>query len=255
MAAVFSMAEVKTAFHASCSNCGLQKLCFPTGLTQSEIVELDHIVQRKTPLQKNQALYSAGDAFNCLYAIRAGAVKVYSFSDQGEEMIHGFYLPGDVVGLDALAGRVHTFNAVALDVTSVCALPFSELSKLSVSIPHLSQQVLTIMSKEVVDGRLHSEMLTKKSADQRVAQFIWSMAERYRSRGYHHLQFRLSILHRDVATYLALTPETVSRILAKFHQENILTWKKKEVQIHNENALKSLLSSHYCDSNFCAKVV
>lgn len=249
------MEEIKTAFNASCQNCGLQKICFPTGLTQNEMNQLDDIVNRKAPLQKNQMLFSAGDKFVSLYAIRAGGIKVYSFSDGGEEIIHGFYLPGDVIGIDALASRVHMFNAMALDVTSVCAVPFNELNDLSAKIPHLTQQVLNIMSKEVVEGRLHSELLTKKNADQRIAQFIWSMAERFKSRGYHYLEFRLSVLHRDVATYLGLTPETVSRILAKLHQEKVVTWKKKEVHIHDENALRSLAGNHFCDSHSCAKVV
>lgn len=201
---------------------------------------LDDIVQRKAPLKKNQALFSVGDSFSSLYAIRAGVVKVFSFCDNGEEIIHGFYLPGDVVGIDALSSKTHLFNATALDATSICTLPFDELSELSLKIPHLNIQVLSIMSKEVVEGRLHSELLTKKNASQRLAQFIWNMADRYRTRGYHYLEFRLSILHRDVATYLGLTPETVSRILAKLHRENVVTWKRKEVTIHDEVALRKL---------------
>lgn len=249
------MTEVKTAFNASCLNCGLQKICFPTGLDKDEMDRLDAIVQRKAPLQKNQALFSAGDKFSSLYAIRAGVVKVFSFSDSGEEIIHGFYLPGDVVGIDALSSKKHLFNATALDVTSICTLPFEELSELSNNIPHLSSQVLSIMSKEVVEGRLHSELLTKKNADQRIAQFIWSMADRYRSRGYHYLEFRLSILHRDVATYLGLTPETVSRILAKLHNEEVVTWKKKEVSIHNETALRVLAGLPENELISCYKAV
>ncbi|MDG6773392.1 fumarate/nitrate reduction transcriptional regulator Fnr [Thiomicrorhabdus sp. ZW0627] len=249
------MTDVKMAFNASCLNCGLQKICFPTGLSKTEMDKLDDIVQRKAPLQKNQMLFSAGDKFTSLFAIRAGVIKVYSFSDGGEEIIHGFYLPGDVVGIDALASKVYMFNAMALDSTSVCAVPFDELSDLSQKIPHLNQQVFNIMSKEVVEGRLHSELLTKKNADQRIAQFIWSMAERFKSRGYHYLEFRLSILHRDVAVYLGLTPETVSRILAKLHQDNVVTWKKKELQIHDEVALRTLAGSHFCDSNSSVKAV
>lgn len=234
------MTEMKTGFSASCLNCGLQKICFPTGLDREEMNQLDDIVQRKAPLQKNQVLFSSGDAFSSLYAVRAGVIKVFSFSDNGDEIIHGFYLPGDVVGIDALSSKKHLFNATALDATSICTLPFDELSALSLKIPHLNIQVLNIMSKEVVEGRLYSQLLTKKNASQRIAQFIWSMADRYRCRGYHYLEFRLSILHRDVAIYLGLTPETVSRILAKLHSEKVVTWKKKEVTIHDETALKKL---------------
>ena len=216
---------------------------------------LDDIVQRRAPLQKSQMLFSTGDLFTSLYAIRAGVVKVFSFSDSGEEIIHGFYLPGDVVGIDALCSKKHLFNAMALDATSICTLPFDDLSDLSLKIPQLNSQVLSIMSKEVVEGRLHSELLTKKNADQRIAQFVWSMAERYKERGYHYLEFRLSILHRDVAIYLGLTPETVSRILAKLHNDRIVTWKKKEVSIHNEKRLRTLAGVTDVDAVSSIKVV
>lgn len=241
------MSEIKSAFNASCQNCGLQKVCFPTGLVKSDIDRLDHIVDRKAPLKKNQHLFQSGDKFASLFAIRAGVIKLYSFSDTGEEVIHGFYLPGDVLGVDALNTRFHSLSAIAIDTVSVCALPFDELSDLSLKIPSLNHQIMNVMSKEVNEGRSHSEMLIKRNADQRVAQFIWNMAERYRNRGYIYDEFRLSILHRDVALYLGLTPETVSRILAKFHAENIVTWKKKEVRIHNEHALCTLAGSVLCE--------
>lgn len=245
-----AMNEIKSMFNVGCLNCGLQKICFPTGLVKNEIDRLDEIIERKTPLKKGQHLFSTGDAFTSLYAIRAGVVKVYSYSDAGEEVIHGFYLPGDVIGVEAVATKIHQLNAVALDATSICALPFEQLSELSLQIPHLNQQMFTIMSKEVNEGRLHAEMLTKRNADQRVAQFIWDMAERYRNRGYFHKEFRLGVLHRDVAVYLGLTPETVSRILAKLHHDNIATWKKKEVLIHNELELKSLAGLLHCDAGY-----
>ncbi len=238
---------MKSAFNASCSNCGLQKICFPTGLVKNDIDLLDDIVERKSPFKKNQHLFEAGDKFKSIYAIRAGVVKLYSYSDSGEEIVHGFFLPGDVVGFEGLNEGYHLNNAVALDTTSVCDLPYDQLSDLAVKIPNLNHQIMSVMSKNMQEGRLHSELLIKRNADQRVAQFIWNMAERYKSRGYAHNEFRLSILHRDVALFLGLTPETVSRILAKFNSDEIVSWKKKEVVIHNEQALKDLAGVASCE--------
>lgn len=234
------MNETKSPFSTSCLNCGLQKICFPTGLQKSDIDRLDDIVERKSPLKKNQHLYEAGQKFSAIYAIRAGVLKLYSYSDSGEEIVHGFYLPGDVVGFDGIVDQHYLYNAMALDTTSVCNLPYDQLTDLSMKIPNLNHQIMTVMSKKMQDGRLHSELLIKKNADQRVAQFIWNMAERYKSRGYAYDEFRLSILHRDVALYLGLTPETVSRILAKFNAEKVVSWKKKEVNIYNELRLKEI---------------
>jgi len=240
------MNPIKSAFNASCLNCGLQKICFPTGLQKSDVDRLDSIVERKSPLKKNQLVYEAGQKFHSIFAIRAGVIKLFSYSDSGEEIVHGFYLPGDVVGFDGLIDKHYLYNAMALDSTSVCTLPYEELNDLSMKIPNLNQQIMTVMSKKMQDGRLHSELLIKRNADQRVAQFIWNMADRYKTRGYVYDEFRLSILHRDVALYLGLTPETVSRILAKFNSERIVSWKKKEVIIYDESALKKVAGINSC---------
>lgn len=225
------MPELKAVFNASCLNCGLQKICFPTGLMRNEVSRLDSIVERKTPLRKGDHLFRAGQNFTAFYAIRAGVVKVYALTEVGEEQILGFYLPGDVLGLDALNGHTHQYHAIALDTTSVCAIPFSQLESLALQIPALNHQMFRLMSKGVNDGRIHSEILSKRNADQRVALFIWSVAQRFMNRGYAYTEFRFGVLHRDVALFLGLTPETVSRILAKFAQDDIVQWKRKEVKI------------------------
>ena len=107
---------------------------------------------------------------------------------------------------------------------------------------------MSVMSKKMQDDRLHSELLIKRDADQRVAHFIWNMAERNQYRGYAHDEFRLPILHRDVALYLGLTPETVSRVLAKLSANKILSWKKKQVVIYDEEALKGVAGIASCDT-------
>lgn len=239
--------NMKSAFNASCTNCGLQKICFPTGLQKNDVDLLDDIVDRKAPIKKNHHLFETGQKFTSIFAIRAGAIKLYSYSDLGDEIIHGFFLPGDVVGFDGLLDKAYKYNAMALDSTSVCDLPYNQLSDLAIKIPNLNNQIMTVMSKKMEDGRLHSELLIKRNADQRVAHFIWNMAERHQHRGYAHDEFRLPILHRDVALYLGLTPETVSRILAKLNADNILSWKKKEVIIFNEDELKRVAGIAGCD--------
>lgn len=234
------MGELKTAFNAGCPNCGLQKICFPTGLMRSDVTRLDSIVERKSPLHKGDHLFRCGTPFESLFAVRAGVIKIYSLNDQGEEQILGFYLPGDVIGLDALSTKVHQCNAVALDTTSVCALPFDQLEHLSMQIPALNHQVFCLMSRGVNEGHVHSEILSKRNADQRVAHFIWHLSQRFLNRGYLHTEFRFSVLHRDVALFLGLTPETVSRILAKLAKLDIVYWKRKEIKIIDIVALRKL---------------
>jgi CRP/FNR family transcriptional regulator len=130
-----------------------------------------------------------------------------------------------------------------MDTTTVCALPYEQLTKLGTEVPNLNAQIFSLMSHEIVTGRLHSTILTQKTAEQRLADFILMMSERLRARGYEHTQFRLNVLHRDVASYLNLTPETVSRILGKFQKQGWMSWKRKEVVIQDMEALQAMASS------------
>lgn len=232
------MTEKYTSFQASCASCGLKDICFAQGLRDLEMQVLDELVDRFAKV-KGDLIYSKGDRFTALFAIRAGCVKVFSFSESGEEMIHGFYLPGDIIGMESMAFERHQYSAVALDTTSICRLPYQQLATLGAKIPNLNIQLFNLMSFEIVSSRNHVMLLTQKSAEQRLAEFLWEMSQKFQSRGYEHLQFRLNVLHKEVASFLNLTPETISRILGKFHKATILTWKRKEVVIHQEALLEA----------------
>lgn len=243
------MGNVAIQYTASCANCGLQKICFAKGLQDTDLSQLDDLVDRKPSLSKGEYLFKAGEPFKSMFAVRAGAIKLFSYDHNHMEVIHGFYLPGDIVGMDSIAYPNYQFYAIALDVTTVCEIPYAQLSNLANQVPNLHVQIFNLMSQEIVGTRNYTALLTQKTAEQRLAYFIWSMSLKYKSRGYFHTKFRLNILHRDVANYLNLTPETVSRILAKFNKQKVLSWKKKEVQIFDEEALRVFAGEN---SSVCA---
>lgn len=227
-------------FNASCTECGLRKLCFPLGLDKADVLRLDAIVKRKNPLHKGESLFNVGQDFRAVYAVRAGGFKVSTTNPSGEDQIIGFYLPGDILGADALAAGKYVSNAVAFDTSTVCEVPFHDLERLSLQVPSLNHQLLSMMSKELVDERMHAELLARKSADERIALFVLWLSRRQERRGFSPLAFRLALLHRDVALYLGLTPETVSRVLARLADDQILLWRNKQVEILQPHALSVL---------------
>lgn len=234
------MQDLPIHYSPSCASCGLKNICFASGLSDLDVSLLDKLVDRNPSIYKGEFLYKRGDNLKSFFAIKGGSIKVYSFDADNNEVIHGFYLAGDVLGLDALAFDTHPFYAVALDVTNVCEIPYDQLTSLSKRVPNLNAQLLNLMSQEIVNSRRHSSLLTHKTAEQKVAFFIRSMSLKYKARGYLHTQFRLNVLHKDVANYLNLTPETVSRILTKCNKNDIVRWTKKEVTIFDEEALELL---------------
>lgn len=219
-------------YSPSCSRCAMQNLCFVHGLHANDLNRLDQLLDHKLSFRKGDVLFNAGDTAQSVYAIRSGLIKLYS--TQGEqELIHDFYLLGDLVGLEGLANRQHHYTAKVIEDVQVCAVSFDQLDFISQEIPELNTQLLRLMSQNIVKERQHARVLTHKTAEQKMAEFLIEMIEKLRSRGYDYLQFRLGILHRDVANFLNLTPETISRVLAKFNREGLLSWKKKEVKVMN----------------------
>ncbi len=91
----------------SCNDCNLSELCLPRGLHSDELTQLDRIIKRSTPLHKGDYLFRAGDPLGAIFAVRSGAIKLYALSNTGEEQILGFYLPGELVGLDAINAERH----------------------------------------------------------------------------------------------------------------------------------------------------
>jgi CRP/FNR family transcriptional regulator len=134
----------------------------------------------------------------------------------------------------------------------VCEIPFKDLERLSLQLPTLNRQLLTIMSKELSDERMHAELLSRKSAEERMALFILWLSQRQAKRGFNDESFRLGLLHRDVALYLGLTPETVSRVLAKFADEGLVEWRQKQVTIRHKVRLDAL--ANHQEASSCDRI-
>lgn len=227
-----------------CQSCSINQLCLPVMLAEAEIEHLDSIVQRKKPLKKNDMLFHAGDDFQAIYAVRSGCIKSYTISESGEEQITGFHLPGEIIGLDAIDRNSHPSMAKALETSLVCTLPYTKLEMLSGEIAGLRQQLLRVMSREIHSDQELLLLLNKKSADERLAAFIMNLSSRYASRGLSRTCFNLVMTRGDVANYLGLAVETVSRLLTKLQKKDYISVKDKEITITNLKALSELAGSN-----------
>ena len=197
----------------SCTQCSLSQLCLPRGLTLEEIDSLTAIVKRERPVDKGEPLYELGQPFKSLYAIRTGSVKVFLPTNDGDEQIVGFHMPGEILGFDGMGHDLHACSAVALESSSICELPYSHLHDLSHKLPSLSDHLMTLMSNEIADEHAMMLMLAKKSAEARMATFLTSLSARFNKRGFSAHQFHLTMSRNDIANYLGLAVETVSRLM------------------------------------------
>ncbi len=188
-------------------------------------------IERKKPIQKGQELFKAGDNLRALYAIRSGTVKTYTITEQGDEQITAFHLAGDLVGFDAINDNEHLSFAQALETSMICEIPYETLDDLSGKMPKLRQQIMRLMSNEIKGNQDMILLLSKKTAEERLAAFLYSLSKRFAQRGFSPREFRLTMTRGDIGNYLGLTVETISRLLGRFQKSEILAVKGKYITV------------------------
>jgi CRP/FNR family transcriptional regulator len=237
-AAVLRLDALKSAPSLpSCSACSLSKLCLTTGLCEAEVTRMDSLVTQAAPLHEGDHLYRVGDAFKAVYVVRAGSFKSYTVDSEGREHVLGFHLPGEILGLEAIYPEHHVCNAVALDTASVCVLPYDQLMALSGEISGLRTQLFRHMSKDISDAAALAGDFT---AEERVAAFLLGLSKRFQQRGFSPREFNLTMSRRDIANYLRLAPETVSRVFARFEKDKLLAVDRREIRLLDFVKLHSL---------------
>ena len=231
-------------YQVSCAPCGLAQICVPSGLTADETAALDAIIKRGDSLQKGEALYRAGDPFASLYAVRSGCFKVYADGGDGTEQVIGFRLPGELLGLDAIDRQLHQSSAAALETAAVCEIPFKELERLSSSFPSLQSRLYRLLSREIrIDHQLQL-LLAKRTAEERLGTFIANLAARHYRRRLSGTHFRLAMSRTDIANYLGLAVETISRVLTRLQDQGHLRVSGKDLQILNPPAICTMAHPH-----------
>ena len=224
----------------SCGDCRMKTLCLPLALEAEEVDKLDDIVQRGRPYQKDDYIYRSGDEFHSIYAVRSGAVKAFTVNDQGVEQVTGFYLPGEVFGMDGIAHTHHISSALALETSAVCEIPFHRLEELSTVLPSLQRHFFKLMSQEITNDQHLLTLLSKNSAEERVATLLISISARNAMRNLSGIRFRLPMSRADIGNYLGLTVETVSRVLSRFQKQQLLNVDKKEIEMLDLDGLQEL---------------
>jgi len=229
--------------HASsqCAACGLRELCLPAGLNNDEIARLDQIVHRRRPLKRGEYLYRAGGALQSLHAVRTGFLKSCVLHDDGREQVAGFHMMGELVGLDAIASGKHLCDAIALEDSETCEIPFSELEHLGQSVPTLLQHFHRIMSREIARDYGVMLLLGSMRAEERLATFLLNLSQRFAARGYSASCFNLRMTREEIGSYLGLKLETVSRAFSHFQSEGLIAVQSKSIEIKDLDRLRALV--------------
>lgn len=224
----------------ACRTCSLSDLCLPVALETADVDALDRIVERRKPLARGDVLYRSGRPFGAIYAVRTGALKSLTISEDGEEQITAFHLPGELLGLDAISFGEHPSTASALETTSICEIPFEELEELSEDIPGLNRQLLRIMSKEIFNEQEMLHALARRTAEQRLSILLTSLSDRFARRGLSSTRFRLPMSRHELSNYLGLAPETTSRLFRRFVDNGWIAADGREISLKDMDVLRAV---------------
>lgn len=233
-------------FKVACSSCNLRELCLPVGLSQPQLSQLDDLVGSRKSIKRGEALFHAGEPFKAVYAVRTGFFKTCVSSEDGRDQVTGFQMAGELLGLDGISTDHHACDAVALEDSQVCVIPYAQLEDLSREFSDLQHQFHKIMSREIV--RDHGVMLLLGSmrAEERLAAFLLNLTQRLHARGFSASALVLRMTREEIGSYLGLKLETVSRTFSKFQDEGLLEVKQRDIRIVDAEGLRALVNTSRC---------
>lgn len=223
-----------------CSTCALRTVCMPAELSADDFARVDAMICTTRHVRRGETLFRAGDTFNSIYAVRTGSFKTIVMHRDGNEQITGFQIVGESLGLDGVHTGHHNGDAVALEDSTVCIIPFGQLEQLCREVRTMQHHVYQMMSGEIVRESSQMLLLGTMSAEQRVAAFLLNLSARFRARGYSAAEFVLRMTRDEIGEYLGMTLETVSRMLSKFQHKGLVAAQGKQIRIVDSEGLRQI---------------
>jgi CRP/FNR family transcriptional regulator len=227
--------------HVACPTCKLHDLCLSEGLDAECMRQIDELVTARIRLRKGETLFRTGDRFTSLYAIRSGSCKTVSLLEDGHDQVAGYHMPGEIIGTDGVGADVHGCQAVALEDTEVCALPFERLAALGRQNGRVQHNLHRLLSREITRERAVMMLLGTMDAEQRLAAFLLDLSRRYQALGYSSCEFVLRMTREEIGSYLGLKLETVSRLFSRFQREGLVQVQGRVVKLLDRASVKRLI--------------
>jgi CRP/FNR family transcriptional regulator len=228
---------IPPALSATCASCSLRSGCLPGNLRDAELAAFSAIARLKRKIRRSAQLFCAGDALTNVYIVRSGTFKTVTVSHEGRPKITGFYLPGDLMGLDGIGYGTYAFDAIALENSEVCVVHLAQLENMASSVPELLKEFVRVLSIEITRDHRLTTLLGCMDAEQRVARFLMSLAERYHRLGYASNALLLHMTRDEIASYLGLSSETVSRIISRLRRRGVLTVDQRRIGLADPDRL------------------
>ena len=225
----------------TCAKCNLREKCLSGGVCAEDLERIENIVYARRRIKRGERLFNAGDTFRGLFAVRSGFFKTSLVDGEGRDQVTGFFMGGELLGMDGLASGCYKDHAIALEDSDVCVMPYSLIEEIALDVPSLQRRLHTLLAREI--GRGHGVMLLLGSmrAEERLATFLINLSRRLLHRGYSGSNFVLRMTRDEIGSYLGLKLETVSRLFSAFQKSGLIEIQQKQVSIIDIRGLERIL--------------
>ena len=238
------LAKAQETSNLSCNQCSLGNVCLPIAVSHENLYRLEAVVNQGKVFDKGELIFRQSDPFKSCFAVQGGAIKTYFVSEDGEKQVTGFYLPGEVIALDSVNTDHYSCSAEALERSSLCEIPLNRLEELATRIPSLQQHFFQLMSREIRNSHQMSMLLNRKTAEERLASFLLSISTRFYRRRLSPAHFRLPMARSDIANFLGLAVETVSRVLTRFQKQELVYFQGRNCTLVNIDGLRDIVNKY-----------
>ncbi len=227
----------------SCNRCALSGVCLPSGLDEADFQKVEEKIQTGVRVKKGRQLYSDGQDFTGLYAVKSGSFKSIVSTSDGEEQIVSFHTPGELMGFDGF-GADHSVTALALEASMACKITTENLEYLTTHISGIAGHVNSMVANDINAHNSVQLLIAQKSVEDRVLCFLKNMADRFEKRGFSGTRFTLSMSRGDIANFLGMAPETVSRLFARLSDDDVVHFDQRDVHVINPKELQRRSCGH-----------
>jgi CRP/FNR family transcriptional regulator len=231
------------AFEVTCTSCNLRELCLPGGVCLEDLEQVQSIVHARRRVKRGESLFCAGDEFTAIYAIRSGFFKTSVVDGEGREQVTGFFMAGELLGMEGIGSGRHAASAVALEDSEVCVMPYSLVESMARDYPVLQRHLHAVLSREIVRDHGVMMLLGSMRAEERLAAFLTNLSKRFVRRGFSPSDFHLRMTREEIGSYLGLKLETVSRLFSQFQKDGLIAVEQKHVRILDSAGLGKILSA------------
>jgi CRP/FNR family transcriptional regulator, anaerobic regulatory protein len=224
--------SITTTVRSNCALCWSRRLCWTGGGEWEEDGWYADLEFTKRKIKRGETLYRMGARFDHLYAIRSGFFKARVLLEDGRDRVSAFKMPGELLGLDGIGADEYMSDAIALEDSEVCVVPYGKVVRLGRAAPHFAAELNRLLSREIAQDQGVMALLGSMQAQERVIEFLLDLARRFKARGYSAKEFVLRMTREEIGSYLGLKLETVSRSLIELERN-------RNVRLRDANRLRA----------------